>query len=279
MIDTYAVIGNPISHSKSPLIHSEFSKQTQQHIHYETILSPLNGFTTAINIFRQGGGKGLNVTLPFKVEAYKISTQLTEQASSSHAVNTLVFDGDRIYGDNTDGTGLIRDITVNHGFTITAKRVLLCGAGGAARGIVLPLLKQNPQILTISNRTTQKAHELWRQFPSYKNIESGNYKDIIGKEFDLVINATSTSLINKSLPLPQGIFSAKSLAYDLMYGNMNTPFLQFARKEGVKHLSDGIGMLVEQAAESFFIWRGVRPETKPVIKMLCKNIQNDMRNK
>ncbi len=279
MIDTYAVIGNPISHSKSPLIHSEFSKQTQQHIRYETILSPLNGFTTAIEIFRQGGGKGLNVTLPFKVEAYKISTQLTEQASSSHAVNTIVFDGDKIYGDNTDGTGLIRDITVNLRFAITAKRVLLCGAGGAARGIVLPLLKQNPLILTISNRTTQKAHELRKQFSSYKNIESGNYKDILGKEFDLIINATSTSLINKSLPLPQGIFSAKSLVYDLMYGNMNTPFLQFARKEGATHLSDGIGMLVEQAAESFFIWRGIRPETKPVIKMLRKKTQNDMRNK
>lgn len=279
MIDTYAVIGNPISHSKSPLIHSEFSKQTQQHIRYETILSPLNGFTAAIDIFRQGGGKGLNVTLPFKVEAYKISTQLTEQAASSHAANTLVFDGDKIFGDNTDGTGLIRDIVVNLGFAITAKRVLLCGAGGAARGIMLPLLKQKPLILTISNRTVQKAHELRRQFSSYNNIESGNYKDILGKEFDLVINATSTGLINKSLPLPQGIFSAKSLVYDLMYGNMNTPFLQFARKEGVTHLSDGIGMLVEQAAESFFIWRGVRPETKPVIKMLCKRIQNGMRNK
>lgn len=271
MLDTYAVIGNPISHSKSPLIHSEFSKQTKQHIRYETILSPLSSFTAEIDNFRQSGGKGMNVTLPFKVEAYEISTQLTEQASASHAVNTLVFDDDEIYGDNTDGTGLIRDIVVNHGFTITAKRVLLCGAGGAARGIMLPLLKQKPLMLTISNRTVQKAHKLRKQFSSYRNIVSGNYIDILGKEFDLVINATSTGLINKALPLPQGIFSAKSLAYDLMYGNMNTPFLQFARKEGVTHLSDGIGMLVEQAAESFFIWRKVRPETKPVIEMLSQN--------
>ncbi len=271
MPDTYAVIGNPVTYSKSPLIHAEFSKQTGQDMYYEAILAPLNGFAAAIEDFQQNGGKGMNVTIPFKVDAYKISTQLTEQATAARAVNTLVFDGDEIYGHNTDGAGLIRDIVINLGFAITAKRVLLCGAGGAARGIILPLLNQEPRMLVISNRTVQKAHKLRKQFSSYNNtIVSGNYEDITGKEFDLVINATSASLFGEPLPLPQGTFSAESLAYDIMYGNGQTPFLQFASQEGAKYLSDGIGMLVEQAAESFFIWRGIRPETKQLIEMLRK---------
>ena len=268
MPDTYAVIGNPIAHSKSPLIHAEFSKQTRQDMYYETILAPPNGFAAAIEDFQQNGGKGMNVTVPFKIEAYKISTRLTEQATAAQAVNTLVFDGNEIYGDNTDGTGLIRDIVTNLDFAITTKRVLLCGAGGAARGIMLPLLKQEPRMLAISNRTIQKAHKLRQQFSSYKNIVSGNYADIAGKEFDLIINATSASLIGKPLPLPLNTFATESLAYDIIYGDRNTPFLQFARKEGATYLSDGIGMLVEQAAESFIIWRGVRPETKLLIEML-----------
>ncbi|MEE9222155.1 MAG: shikimate dehydrogenase [Nitrosomonadaceae bacterium] len=270
MPDTYAVIGNPIAHSKSPLIHAEFSKQTGQDMCYETILAPPDGFAAAIEVFQQNGGKGMNVTVPFKVEAYKISTRLTEQATAAQAVNTLVFDGNEIYGDNTDGTGLIRDIVANLGFAITTKRVLLCGAGGAARGIMLPLLKQEPRMLEISNRTVQKAHKLRQQFSSYKNVVSGNYADIAGKEFDLIINATSASLIDKPLPLPLGTFTTESLAYDIMYGNRNTPFLQFARQEGATYLSDGVGMLVEQAAESFFIWRGVRPKTKLLIETLSQ---------
>jgi shikimate dehydrogenase len=274
MPDTYAVIGNPITHSKSPLIHAEFSKQTGQDICYKTIFVPLNGFVAATEVFRQSGGKGMNVTVPFKVEAYKISNQLTEQAIAAQAVNTLAFDNDKIYGDNTDGTGLIRDIVNNLGFTIMSKRVLLCGAGGAARGIMLPLLKQEPRMLVISNRNVQKAHRLRQQFSSYKNIVSSNYADITGKEFDLIINATSASLIGKPLTLPLGMFSTESLAYDIMYGNRNTPFLQFARQEGATHLSDGIGMLVEQAAESFFIWRGVRPKTRPLIEMLNQKIKH-----
>ncbi len=272
MSDTYAVIGNPITHSKSPLIHTEFSKQTKQDIHYEAIFAPLNGFTKAIKLFQQNDGKGMNVTIPFKFDAYNISTQLTEQAEAAHAVNTLVFDSNEIYGHNTDGTGLIRDIITNLGFTITAKRILLCGAGGAASGIILPLLKQKPSTLVISNRTVQKAYKLQNQFSSYNNIiVSGNNEDVAGKEFDLVINATSTSLIGKSLLLPKGIFATGSLAYDLMYGNEQTPFLQLAQKEGAEYLSDGIGMLVEQAAESFFLWRGIRPETKELIKTLRKS--------
>ncbi len=269
MSDAYAVIGNPITHSKSPLIHTEFSKQTKQDMHYEAIFAPLNGFTEAIKLFQQNDGKGMNVTIPFKFDAYKISTQLTEQAEAAQAVNTLVFDGNEIYGHNTDGTGLIRDIITNLGFTITAKRILLCGAGGAASGIILPLLKQKPSMLVISNRTVQKAYKLQNQFSSYNNIiVSDNNKDVAEKEFDLVINATSASLTGKSLLLPKGIFATGSLAYDLMYGNEQTHFLQLAQKEGAGYLSDGAGMLVEQAAESFFLWRGIRPETKELIKTL-----------
>jgi len=269
MSDAYAVIGNPIAHSKSPLIHTEFSKQTKQDMHYEAILVPLNGFIEAIKLFQLNNGKGINVTIPFKFEAYKISTQLTEQAKAAQAVNTLVFDGNDICGHNTDGAGLIHDIIINHGFTITSKRILLCGAGGAASGIILPLLKQKPSTLVISNRTVQKAYKLRRQFSSYNNIiVSGNNEDITGRNFDLVINATSTSLIGKSLLLPKGIFSTESLAYDLMYGDKQSPFLQFAEQEGARYLSDGIGMLVEQAAESFFLWRGIRPDTKELIKAL-----------
>ena len=272
MSDAYAVIGNPITHSKSPLIHTEFSKQTKQDIHYEAIFAPLNGFKAAINLFKQKGGKGMNVTIPFKADAYKISTQLTEQAEAAQTVNTLVFNGNEIYGHNTDGTGLIRDIVANFGFTIIAKRILLCGAGGAASGIILPLLKQKPSMLVIANRTVQKAHKLRNQFLSYdNNIVSGNYEDVAGKRFDLVINATSTSLTGKSLLLPKGIFATGSFAYDLMYGNEQTSFLQLAQKEGAKYLSDGSGMLVEQAAESFFLWRGIRPETKELIKLLKEN--------
>ncbi len=272
MSDAYAVIGNPITHSKSPLIHAEFSKQTKQDMHYEALFAPLDGFTEAIKLFQQNEGKGMNVTIPFKSHAYKISTQLTEQAEAAQAVNTLVFNDNEIHGHNTDGTGLIRDIITNLRFTITSKRILLCGAGGAASGIILPLLKQKPSELVISNRTVQKAYKLQTQFSSYNNIiVSDNNMDISEQEFDLVINATSTSLIGKPLLLPQGIFSTESLAYDLMYGNEQTPFLQFAQKEGAGYLSDGTGMLVEQAAESFFLWREIRPKTKELIKMIREN--------
>ena len=271
MSDAYAVIGNPITHSRSPLIHAEFSKQTKQDMHYKALFAPLNGFTEAIRLFQQNNGKGMNVTIPFKSHAYKISTQLTEQAEAAQAVNTLVFNGNEIHGHNTDGTGLIRDIITNLGFTITSKRVLLCGAGGAASGIILPLLKQKPSMLVISNRTVQKAYKLQTQFSSYNIIVSDNNMAIAEKEFDLVINATSTSLTGKPLLLPQGIFATGSLAYDLMYCNEQTHFLQSSQKEGAWHLSDGSGMLVEQAAESFFLWRGIRPKTKELIKMLKEN--------
>lgn len=268
MTDFYAVIGNPVAHSKSPWIHTEFSRQTGQDMQYEAILAPVNAFPATVAIFRERGGKGMNVTVPFKLEACKLAGRLTEQADSAQAVNTLVFNADGTLGANTDGAGLVRDIMVNLEFSLAGKRVLLMGAGGAARGVVLPLLEHAPSILAIVNRTPQKAHALQQQFSCYGTIVSGDYADIPGEKFDLVINATSASLKGELPPLSPGVFATESLAYDMMYGDGYTPFLQFAKQQGASRRADGIGMLVEQAAESFFLWRGVRPETGPIIKML-----------
>jgi shikimate dehydrogenase len=270
MTDFYAVIGNPIAHSKSPLIHTEFSRQTGQDIRYEAMLTPVDEFAATVSSFRSRGGKGANVTVPFKLEACEISSRLTQRAHAAQAVNTLVFKTDGITGDNTDGAGLVCDIVVNLKFLLKAKRVLLMGAGGAARGVVLPLLEHEPRILAIANRTKQKAYELQQQFSryGYGNIVPADYADLAGEKFDLVINATSASLRGELPALPANIFAAGSLAYDMMYGNGRTPFLQYAKQQGVARLADGIGMLVEQAAESFFLWRGIRPKTAPVIEML-----------
>lgn len=268
MPDLYAVIGNPIDHSKSPLIHTEFAWQTSQDMHYEAILASLDGFTEAVATFRQRGGKGMNVTVPFKLDAWKIATKLTQRADAAQAVNTLKFNGDEILGDNTDGAGLAHDIVINLGSAITGRRVLLMGAGGAARGAMLPLLQHKPQMLAIANRTPQKAHDLQQRFAPHGNIVAGNYANFDGKKFDIIINATSASLSGELPSLPSGMFADESLAYDMMYGNELTPFLQFAQQQGATYLADGTGMLVEQAAESFSLWRGVRPETDAVIKML-----------
>lgn len=268
MADYYAVIGNPVGHSKSPWIHAEFARQTGQDMRYEAILAPMDAFAATVEIFRRRGGKGLNVTVPFKLEACHISSRLTDRADAAQAVNTLLFSADGISGDNTDGAGLIRDIMTNLEFPLKAKHILLMGAGGAARGVVLPLLENEPRVLVIANRTKQKAHELQQQFSRYGNIISGDYEDIRGEKFDLVINATSASLYGKLPSLPPRLFAVGSMAYDIMYGVRHTPFLQFAVQQGAAHLADGLGMLVEQAAESFFLWRGVRPKTEPVIEKL-----------
>ena len=268
MTDFYAVIGNPVAHSKSPLIHAEFARQTGQDIRYEAILAPADAFAATVEGFRARGGKGLNVTVPFKLEACRISTRLTERAEAAEAVNTLAFNDSGIFGDNTDGAGLLRDIVANLKFSLAGRRVLLMGAGGAARGVVLPLLEHEPHLLTVANRTRQKADALQQRFSRHGNIVSADYDDLNGTKFDLVINATSASLDGKLPALPSGIFSSASLAYDMMYGDGSTPFLQFAKQQGASHLADGVGMLVEQAAESFFLWRGLRPRTEPVIEML-----------
>jgi shikimate dehydrogenase len=274
MSDLYAVIGNPVAHSKSPLIHAGFARQSGQNIRYEAIFAPLDGFVETVIAFRQQGGKGANVTVPFKLEAHALSGCLTERAKAAGAVNTLVFEADGILGDNTDGAGLVRDITVNLSYALNERRVLLMGAGGAARGVIRPLLEHEPAALVIANRTRQKADDLQQLFASLGNVVSAAYEDLGGQEFGLVINATSASLQGDLPPLPKGIFASASLAYDMMYGKGLTPFLKFAQQQGAAQLADGIGMLVEQAAESFFLWRGIRPETKPVIEMLRPSLRS-----
>lgn len=295
MTDRYAVIGHPIAHSKSPLIHQMFAEQTGQDISYEKIEAPLDGFVAKIGELRKAGYKGCNVTVPFKFEAFQIATRLSPHADIAHAANTLKlnFDGDTIFGDNTDGFGLVRDITQNLKFKITGKRVLLLGAGGAADGVILPLSSQQPHRIVIANRTVKKALAIEmkaRNSPqlfitpvvssSYPNLANALIEDLrrgtnkhvnnlnlSDNQFDLVINATSTGLTDSDIPLPKNIFAPGALAYDMMYGR-ETPFMKFAREHGAAVISDGLGMLVEQAAESFFLWRGVRPETAPVIAAL-----------
>lgn len=268
MTDHYAVIGNPIAHSKSPIIHAKFAEQTGQDMAYTAILGPLDGFADAIRQFKAEGGMGMNVTVPFKQEAWQFATRLTERARMAEAVNTLKFEDDATLGDNTDGAGLVRDIEHNLGFTIAGKKVLLMGAGGAARGVLLPLLEQKPLLLVVANRTPAKARDMAARFSSLGVVSGSDYAGLASHQFDLVINATSASLNNALPPLPSGSFAPGSLAYDMMYGKGLTPFLLFAKEQGAAHLADGLGMLVEQAAESFFLWRGVRPDTKPVIDLL-----------
>jgi len=268
MPDRYAVFGNPVAHSKSPAIHAAFARSIGQDIAYDAILAPVDGFRAAVDAFRSMGGRGANVTLPFKLEAFALATEATECAREAQAVNTLSFDGARIVGDNTDGIGLTRDIEANLRVGIAGKRMLVMGAGGAARGVIAPLLARAPASLTIANRTADRAIELSRKFARLGPVDGGSYAALAGRSFDIVVNATSASLAGELPPLPAGVFGSDALAYDMMYGRGLTAFLQRAKNDGVKRLADGLGMLVEQAAESFFLWRGLRPETGPVIAML-----------
>lgn len=268
MSDRYAVIGNPISHTKSPVLHAAFARQCGQDITYEALLGPLGRFRETVDDFRSQGGKGMNVTVPFKVEALNISDRLTTRARLAQAVNTLRFDHDGIFGDNTDGVGLVHDIQGRLGFSLKGKRILILGAGGAARGAVLPLFETAPAALTIVNRTAAKAEALQQQFAEFADISTGGFDALPGQSFDVVINATSAGLHGEHLPLPAGIFAPHALAYDMVYGNTATPFQLDAQTLGAARISDGLGMLVAQAAESFFLWRGVRPDTVPVLKML-----------
>lgn len=264
----YGVFGNPISHSKSPLIHAAFATQCGQAIDYRPLLAPLDGFADSVAAFFAGGGRGANVTVPFKEEAYRLATRLTARAECAGAVNTLLFDGQAILGDNTDGAGLLRDLTVNLTYPLAGRRILLLGAGGAARGVLAPLLDAAPAVLTIANRTATRAHRLAHDFAAHGTVVGGGYDELARHSFDLVINATAASLTGELPPLPAAIFAADSLAYDMMYGRGETPFLAFARQNGAARGSDGLGMLVEQAAESFRLWRGVRPSTQELIARL-----------
>ena len=259
MSDRYAVIGNPVAHSKSPWIHARFARQTGQELEYGSIEAPLDGFAAAVDEFRAAGGRGLNVTLPFKEQARRYCRRVSPRAAQ--VANTLAFD-DGVFGDNTDGVGLVRDLSVNLGVRLRGKSVLLMGAGGAAQGVVGALLEAGVGRLVIANRTLVRAQQLAAQFPG---VSAAGYAALAGR-FDVVVNATSAGLKGEGPELPRGVLAKGTLAYDMVYGR-ETPFLAAARAAGAR-VSDGLGMLVEQAAESFLIWRGVRPDTRPVLEEL-----------
>jgi len=270
MTDRYAVFGNPIAHSKSPRIHTLFAMQTGQDLSYEALLAPVDGFAAAVAAFAAGDGRGANVTVPFKEEAFRLATQLTPRAQAAGAVNTLSFAVDQVIGgDNTDGAGLVHDLKFNLGCDVAGRRVLLLGAGGAARGAILPLLGEAPAELFIANRTAAKAARLALEFAHGGGVvpEGGGFDELRGRRFDLVINATAAGLAAATLPLPPTIFAPHSFAYEMLYGR-DTAFMAQARAGGAAHVADGLGMLVEQAAEAFYVWRQVRPETGPILAAL-----------
>lgn len=266
MTDRYAVIGHPVAHSKSPQIHAAFATQTQQKLVYERLEAPLDGFADHAAEFLAMGGSGLNVTVPFKEEAFRFANRLTERAALAGAVNTLWLDDEGLVGDNTDGAGLVRDLRRH--LALAGLRILLLGAGGAARGVLGPLLAEKPALLWVANRSADKAVALASQFAKLGPVQGSGLDGLPGQAFDLVINATSASLAGAQLALPASIWQAEGLAYDMMYGKEETPFLRQAAAAGLRRRHDGLGMLVEQAAEAFQLWRGVRPDTEPVLAQL-----------
>ena len=270
--DRYAVFGNPIAHSKSPRIHALFAAQTGQDLHYEAILAPLDGFAASLADFQAHGGRGANVTVPFKQEAWALADARSPRAQRAGAVNTLVLqaDGTR-FGDTTDGVGLVRDLCGNHGVSLTGRRVLLVGAGGAARGVLEPLLAERPRELLIANRTAATARTLAEMYADLGLVRGSGFDELAGRQFDVIINATAAGLQGETPALPDAVFAAGSCAYDMMYGDAPTAFIRWARQHGAGRAFDGLGMLVEQAAESFYLWRGVRPDTAAVIEQLRAN--------
>jgi shikimate dehydrogenase len=270
--DLYAVFGNPIAQSKSPIIHAEFAKQTAQDLQYTKELIPLDGFAEAVkNFFAHPNGKGLNITVPFKVDAFNLVDELTPRAKIAGAINFIAKQANgKLLGDNTDGIGMVKDM-LNLDWIIKGKRVLVLGAGGAVRGVLQPLLDQDPTNITIANRTLSKAQELVQHFQSEK-IHAAEYTQLAGKEFDLIINGTSASLQGDLPPLPEKILSSTACCYDMMYGAEPTIFLKWAQKNNATQIADGLGMLVNQAAEAFYLWRGVRPDTGAVIELLRKQL-------
>jgi len=265
----YAVIGNPIKHSKSPLIHQAFAQQEKVNIDYQRILASEDKFTQSVIEFANRGGLGLNVTVPFKIVAYQQCQQLNEYAQAAGAVNTISFDSDMSWiGANTDGIGLLTDLKNNQHQDLYNKNILILGAGGATRGILLPLLQENPIQILIANRTVAKADALAEAFSSAGTINSCGFEEIDTQAFDLVINATSASLDHDVPPVPDNIIGAETICYDLAYSDQPTVFINWSKKLNAKKSIDGIGMLIEQAAESYYIWRGFRPDTKPVFNLL-----------
>ncbi len=262
--DKYGVVGNPIAHSRSPEIHERFARQTRQRMSYERIEAPLDGFEDRALALRDAGYRGLNVTVPFKVDAAKLSDDLMPRARLAGAVNTLVFDGDTIIGDNTDGIGFVRDVRERLKFDLGDCSVLVLGAGGAVRGVIGSLLDASPRWIAVANRTHQRAEELGEEF----GVEAIHLDEIPAEHFDLIINGTTTGLKHDAPPIDPETFNDCTLAYDLVYAADPTPFMELARSGGAKTVCDGLGMLIEQAAESFLLWRGVRPDTAAVYREL-----------
>ncbi len=260
--DRYAVIGNPIAHSKSPEIHQLFADQTGENISYEKILAEKNDFRQAASEFFISGGKGLNVTLPFKTDAYQFVNQLSDYAKKAGAVNTIVLQNTGGYlGANTDGIGLLRDLKKTLRLQLLNKKILIIGAGGATQGIVEPLLNENPAELMIANRTLSKAEAIAKHFQTVGKVQSCSLNQIPAKHYDLILHATSAALQSDELELPAEIIGLQTCCYDLLYNDATTPFMQWAKNCGATNVVDGFGMLLEQAAESFYLWRGIRPDT------------------
>lgn len=272
--DKYAVFGNPIKHSKSPLIHGMFAEQCGQSMQYRAVKVELDGFDRAASSFFETGGQGLNITLPFKQEAFAFAQRLSDRAARAGAVNTLsrAEDG-AIEGDNTDGIGLVRDMVANLGWAIQGLRILVLGAGGAVRGVLEPLLRERPRELLIVNRTPDRATRLATEFADIGPVEGGDYALVGERQFDLVINGTSAGLQGEMPELPGSLLTERSCCYDMIYGPEPTPFMRWAAQHAAWAVSDGLGMLVEQASQSFFIWRHLRPETRPVINQLREAMQ------
>jgi shikimate dehydrogenase len=268
MTDHYAVIGNPINHSKSPLIHSEFAKQTGQDLDYITRKIPLDDLAGGLKKLQAEGFKGINITVPFKEQAWQQVSDKSVHAQRAGAINTIIFKDDgTLTGDNTDGMGLCRDLINNHQIELKGKRLLLLGAGGAARGVIEPLLQHQPSSLFIANRTASKANDLYKLFADFGNVQGGGY-DAISGSFDVIINATAASLNGKVPPLPDKVLSPNGICYDMMYSDSDTAFIIWAKQHGAAKAIDGLGMLVEQAAISFRLWRDVRPDTQSVIMLI-----------
>jgi shikimate dehydrogenase len=267
MTDRYAVIGNPIKHSKSPQIHTAFAEQTHQDLEYGRILG--RDFKQDARNFFAGGGLGLNITVPFKEEAWQLADERSDRAEMAQAVNTLIhMPGDRLLGDNTDGVGLVTDLQANHGCVLEGTEILLLGAGGASRGVLRPLLETKPKRLVIANRTAPKAIALAQQAAGLGAVEGCGLDELSGQQFDLIINGTSAGLDGHAPSIPNDALKAAGWVYDMMYGDEPTAFVCWGQAQGASKAMDGLGMLVEQAAEAFFLWRGVRPDTGPVIQML-----------
>jgi shikimate dehydrogenase len=269
--DRYGLVGHPVAHSRSPLIHTLFARQTGQNLTYELIDALPAAFETAVRGFGAAGGKGLNVTVPHKEAAFALVDEASEAATAAGAVNTISLDGSRLRGDNTDGLGFIRDVIQNHGESLQGRRIVVLGAGGAARGIVLPLLGERPAELVIANRTRDRATQLVAHFGNPGEMRVATFEELAAlPAFDVVVNATSAGLKGESPPFPGSLVGPDTFCYDLVYSRNDTPFVAWAREHGATRAVQGLGMLVEQAAESFFIWRGVRPTTTPILKQLLR---------